>query len=129
MRLRGRPQNRETLEILEQHPNRGPPHADSCPRLLAARSLPTSPSITLEDRYNALQHFARIEKIKNEMEKEKKRIGKLRWTYWKWVDGKQGTRLAEERLVERVECRREEESGGEVEGVGKGGREEGETMD
>lgn len=101
MRLRGRPQNRETLEIIE-----GPTHADSCPRALAARSLPTSPSITLEDRYNALHHFAQLEKIKNEMEKEKKRIGKLRWMYWKWVDGKQGTRLAEERLGKRVECRR-----------------------
>lgn len=67
--------------------------------------------MTTEDRYNAIQHFAQVEKIKNEMEKEKKRIGRLRWRYWKWMDGKQGTRLAEERLGERVEVRREEEGG------------------
>lgn len=50
------------------------------------------------------------------MEKEKKRIGRLRWAYWQWVDSKQGTRLAEERLGERVEVRREE-AGGESGGV------------
>lgn len=92
-------------------PYRGSSHAATCPRLLAARSLPNSSFVTSKDRYDALQHFAEVEKIKNEMEKEKKRIGRLRWSYWKWMDGKQGTRLAEERLGERVEVRREEEGG------------------
>lgn len=63
----------------------------------------------LQQWLKALEQHHRINKIKVEMEKERKRVGWMKWKYWVWQDKRRGTRRAWERLGERVAVRMEQE--------------------